>query len=333
VLIIFEGLDKCGKTTLLNKTKEYLEEQFNLNIIVDTPSNKECLYSDNRTECFYNQIRRVSNLAKNNTDIVILDRYYPSWIVYEAYGDYSKFIKNKNFIIEEIKEDKLIPFNLALFIDRPIEDIEQSLSNEEKAIINNLEEYREQFLHLTTIFPRMKIIDNSGSVHYALELILTYIFDSLSEEKFLNKILNSFFTQHEVRIGVYGYGKTLFMNTLLSFIKQECKRHNLEYSVSKGINYTLETSKHLLTLYGLNTYWNNTIDLDYLIIKSMPTNSKDSELFKTLLGYDYFYQLWELDRLRCIKELSWESYIHFIYISKDGKIGISKLEPHILGRI
>lgn len=105
MLITFEGLDASGKTTQVNKLKNYIEE-IGLSVIVyrepgstdvsegirDVLLNTSYIGMDEYAEMFLFQAAR-SHFVRNqlipslsSLDVVILDRFYDSTLAYQGYG-------------------------------------------------------------------------------------------------------------------------------------------------------------------------------------------------------------------------------------------------------
>lgn len=158
MLITFEGLDNCGKTTLVNKIKDYylelgvnveISKEFETNIGIELkkmaiagtldPILKTFLFATDR----YIRMKNISKDELNNK-MILFDRYVPSAIAYRTAESVNKdWVESINSIFPKI--------DFGFFIDiTPTESIKRN--NDEKFNIKSSPEYlkkvREAYLSI-----------------------------------------------------------------------------------------------------------------------------------------------------------------------------------------
>lgn len=196
VLITFEGIEGCGKSTQINKLYNFLKknkikciktrepggtklsEKIRKLIIKDLKNNEDIL-----TELLLlfasrsNHTLKINHFLKKNY-IVLCDRYIDSTYVYQHYeqGQSLKFI---NFLQKKIA-NKAKPF-ITFFLDIPSELSKKRLSKRKKLDrfdkyslikINNL---RKSFLKLSIKFKRIVKIDGANSEDVVHKEIITHL--------------------------------------------------------------------------------------------------------------------------------------------------------------
>lgn len=187
--ITFEGTDGCGKTTQLNKIKDFLtqsgfevvvtREPGDLNIgtkIRDILLHHEGFLSD-RSEMFLFLADRSQHVdalvepAINEGKIVLCDRYIDSTIAYQGYGrgqDIELLKKLNSIAINGIEPD------LTLLFDVSAETAQNRVGNEkdrmESAGMLFHKKVREGYLQLQKENPeRIKIVDANESIDKVFE--------------------------------------------------------------------------------------------------------------------------------------------------------------------
>lgn len=144
-IIVFEGVEGTGKTTIAKKLLKYLKNKGKKSILLREPGGTEisekirkilldCKHKniDKKTEFLLYLASRaqlisekIKELLKKNY-IIILDRFYLATIVYQGYarGLDMKFIKAvNNFIIEDIKPD------ITIILDASLNTIYERIKN------------------------------------------------------------------------------------------------------------------------------------------------------------------------------------------------------------
>lgn len=301
MFIVFEGLDKSGKTTLLNKFKDYLEKQEYKVTVLDTKS--KCLNREDRIECFWNEdILKRSEVDRNNNEYIILsDRYFPSWIVYESKGDYYKYKLLYKRVREALLMDKLRPFTLGFYIYRDINKIKELLSDREKKDIKDISYYHDLFLELTNNIPRFKSIYNR-TIEEALENIIDYWNAQLLEYDFLYQLQNIILadTMSKVNIIVYGEegsGKSYLVAGLSNHIYELALSNNykpliLQWDDLKELDTNTKYDFLIVTLDDA-TYmkFSNETKREYVTLRHKYPNVKKIVVFFITHRY------WDLDKV------------------------------------
>lgn len=196
VLITFEGIEGCGKSTQINKLYSFLKknkikciktrepggtklsEKIRKLIIKDLKNNEDIL-----TELLLlfasrsNHTLKITHFLKKNY-IVLCDRYIDSTYVYQHYeqGQSLKFI---NFLQKKIA-NKAKPF-ITFFLDIPSELSKKRLSKRKK--LDRFDKYslikiknlRKSFLKLSIKFKRIVKIDGANSEHVVHKEIITHL--------------------------------------------------------------------------------------------------------------------------------------------------------------
>lgn len=158
MIVIFEGLDNCGKTTLVNKIRDYysnleidveISKEFETNIGIELkkmaidgtldPVLKAFLFATDR----YIRMRDITKEDIKNK-IILFDRYVPSAVAYRtAEGVDKKWVESINSIFPKA--------NMGFFID--ITTVESVKRNTEdkfniKSSVEHLEKVRKAYLSI-----------------------------------------------------------------------------------------------------------------------------------------------------------------------------------------
>lgn len=137
MFIVFEGLDGCGKTTQVELLEKKLKENGYKNIKLVREPGSTKVSEEIRNILLYNKLTDIQrlflflasrNIVTNeqiipsieNGDIVICDRYAPSTLAYQGYGqkaaDIELIHRMNNLACENIHPD------LIIFIDVPFNE-------------------------------------------------------------------------------------------------------------------------------------------------------------------------------------------------------------------
>ncbi len=196
ILITFEGIEGCGKSTQISKLYNFLKknkikciktrepggtkisEKIRKVIIEDLKNNE-----DNLTELLLlfasrsNHVLKISKYLKKNY-IVICDRYIDSTYVYQHY-EQGQSLKLINLLQKKI-ENKAKPF-ITFFLDIPVSVSKKRLLNRRKldrfdkystAKLNNL---RNSFLKLSKKFKRIVKIDAYNNINVVHKEIIKHL--------------------------------------------------------------------------------------------------------------------------------------------------------------
>ncbi|MCS7180133.1 MAG: dTMP kinase [bacterium] len=205
IIVSFEGIDGCGKTTIVKKFYQYLLKKNYQVIVLHEPGgtkigdrirkillskniemSKFCelfLYLASRSQLIEEKIKK--NLERGK--IIILDRYIDSTFAYQGYGRNIslKFIRDlHSFIIEK----KYLP-NITFLIDEKPENLIEILKRKNKDRIEeeSLEfqkKVRKGYLEIAKKNRRVKIIKRQSEEETFLEVIKKW-------EEFLNEYKRS----------------------------------------------------------------------------------------------------------------------------------------------
>ena len=147
MFIVFEGLDGCGKTTQVELLEKKLKENGYKNIKLVREPGSTKVSEEIRNIILYNKLTDIQrlflflasrNIVTNeqiipsikNGDIVICDRYAPSTLAYQGYGekvaDIELIHKMNNLACEQVHPD------LVIFIDVPIEECMKRMDIEDE---------------------------------------------------------------------------------------------------------------------------------------------------------------------------------------------------------
>ncbi len=196
ILITFEGIEGCGKSTQINKLYNFfkknnikciktrepggtkISEKIRKVIIEDLKNNE-----DNLTELLLlfasrsNHIIKISQYLKKNY-IVICDRYIDSTYVYQHY-EQGQSLKLINLLQKKI-ENKTKPF-ITFFLDIPVTVTKKRLSNRKKLdrfdkySIVKLNNLRNSFLKLSKKFKRIVKIDANNNINVVHKEIIKHL--------------------------------------------------------------------------------------------------------------------------------------------------------------
>lgn len=196
ILITFEGIEGCGKSTQINKLYNFfkknnikciktrepggtkISEKIRKVIIEDLKNNE-----DNLTELLLlfasrsNHIIKISQYLKKNY-IVICDRYIDSTYVYQHY-EQGQSLKLINLLQKKI-ENKTKPF-ITFFLDIPVTVSKKRLSNRKKLdrfdkySIVKLNNLRNSFLKLSKKFKRIVKIDANNNINVVHKEIIKHL--------------------------------------------------------------------------------------------------------------------------------------------------------------
>ena len=127
--IVFEGIDRSGKSTQMNRFKEYLESTTNLTVwntrepygeetrkLIKTvpmspPEQLDLILEDRRLHC--DLIRE----KLESVEVVLCDRFTPSTLAYQGYGhgiDPDILIKANEAVTRGLRPDSVIVFDLPI---------------------------------------------------------------------------------------------------------------------------------------------------------------------------------------------------------------------------
>ncbi len=186
ILITFEGIEKCGKTTQAKLLYEYLKEKGIPCILVHEPGgtkigeeirkillDKENTKMTPKTELFLYLAARAQLLTEvifpslQEGKIIICDRFSDSTLAYQGGG--------RNLELEKINQinkyatDKLKP-NLTILIDIPVSISQERIKKEKKDRLEKENEefhkrVRDTYLFLAKRAPkRIKIFEGNKSI-------------------------------------------------------------------------------------------------------------------------------------------------------------------------
>lgn len=202
MFITFEGPEGAGKTTILNKLKDILQEQGFKVLQTREPGgisiseqirevllNQENVAMDERTEALLYAAARRQHLvekvlpALEEGTMVLCDRFIDSSLAYQGYA--RGLGVDAVYQINRFAIGETMP-NLTLYFDiDPKEGLARIQANEDREV-NRLdmeklsfhEKVREGYLMLVERFPeRMKVVEASVSIEMVLEKTLAIIQD------------------------------------------------------------------------------------------------------------------------------------------------------------
>lgn len=120
MILLLDGLDRCGKDTQLKKIKQYFEENLNQVFHVLHYSNIKCKDSRLASEYYYQEMFGLIDFAeKQNINLILNRSHIGEYIYAPLYRNYSgQFIFN---IEQEFAHtiDKFSNLHLFIFIDKP----------------------------------------------------------------------------------------------------------------------------------------------------------------------------------------------------------------------
>ncbi|MCM8771605.1 MAG: dTMP kinase [Candidatus Omnitrophica bacterium] len=212
IIISFEGIDGCGKTTIVKKFYKYLKKKKLDAIVLHEPGsthvgekirrillnknisiNKYCelfLYLASRIQLIEEKIKKYFDKNK----IIILDRYIDSTFAYQGYGRKIplKFIEK---IHKKLISPKFIP-DITFLIDEKPENLIKILKNKkadriEKESIEFQKRVRKGYLKLATKNKRIKIIrreDEETTFKKVLKEWETFLNENRGNKKIFSKI-------------------------------------------------------------------------------------------------------------------------------------------------
>lgn len=207
MFITFEGPEGAGKTTILNKLKDILQEQGYKVLQTREPGgisiseqirevllNKENGAMDERTEALLYAAARRQHLvekvlpALEEGTMVLCDRFIDSSLAYQGYA--RGLGVDAVYQINRFAIGETMP-NLTLYFDiDPKEGLARIQANEDREV-NRLdmeklsfhEKVREGYLMLVDRFPeRMKVVEASASIEMVLEKSLAIIQDYVKKQ-------------------------------------------------------------------------------------------------------------------------------------------------------
>lgn len=207
MFITFEGPEGAGKTTILNKLKDILQEQGYKVLQTREPGgisiseqirevllNKENGAMDERTEALLYAAARRQHLvekvlpALEEGTMVLCDRFIDSSLAYQGYA--RGLGVDAVYQINRFAIGETMP-NLTLYFDiDPKEGLARIQANEDREV-NRLdmeklsfhEKVREGYLMLVDRFPeRMKVVEASANIEMVLEKSLAIIQDYVKKQ-------------------------------------------------------------------------------------------------------------------------------------------------------
>ncbi|MEO0096498.1 MAG: dTMP kinase [candidate division WOR-3 bacterium] len=204
ILITFEGIERCGKTTQAKLLYEYLKQKGIPCILVHEPGgtkigeeirkillDKKNIKMSPKTEFFLYLAARAQLLAEiifpslQEGKVVICDRFSDSTLAYQGGG--------RNLSLEKISQinryatDKLKP-NLTILIDIPVSISQERIKKEEKDRLEKEDEefhkrVRNTYLFLAKRAPkRIKIFEGDKSIEDLHLEIRTKVIQFLAKE-------------------------------------------------------------------------------------------------------------------------------------------------------
>ncbi|MEO0130443.1 MAG: dTMP kinase [candidate division WOR-3 bacterium] len=204
ILITFEGIERCGKTTQAKLLYEYLKQKGIPCILVHEPGgtkigeeirkillDKKNIQMSPKTEFFLYLAARAQLLAEiifpslQEGKVVICDRFSDSTLAYQGGG--------RNLSLEKISQinryatDKLKP-NLTILIDIPVSISQERIKKEEKDRLEKEDEefhkrVRNTYLFLAKRAPkRIKIFEGDKSIEDLHLEIRTKVIQFLAKE-------------------------------------------------------------------------------------------------------------------------------------------------------
>lgn len=170
ILVSFEGIDGCGKTTIINEIKKTLDKTHNVYLsyepgnifgeIAKFGNDKLFLPNSNILLWWLSRLYEQNLNEFRSANIVLKDRYYDSSFVYQnLLNNKTLFEMNYNecFIVPNITFIFKIDINIA--ISRILE--KNKFDQYEDDDYNKLKHRQQEFLKLPYLFPErnIKIID------------------------------------------------------------------------------------------------------------------------------------------------------------------------------
>ncbi|CUS97118.1 dTMP kinase [Candidatus Chrysopegis kryptomonas] len=208
MLITFEGVDLCGKTTqaeiLIKRLKDlgydvvFVREPGGTKIsemIRDILLDLRNLEMDSITELFLFSASRAQLVkeiilpALNSGKIVICDRFYDSTLAYQGYGRGIDIEKIK--VINELASSGLVP-DVTFLIDIPVDEIyrrkskvietggvKNSTDRMESSGVEFYERVRRGYLEIAKMSERFVVIDGTMGIDEISEKIWSIVFEKL----------------------------------------------------------------------------------------------------------------------------------------------------------
>ena len=191
--ITFEGADGSGKTTQIEKIKEYLEKQGHKCLLTREPGGSDLgnkireillhydgevdslaellLYMADRAQ----HVKKVIIPALNEGKIVLCDRYTDSSVSYQGYArglDIERIIELNKIATDGLEPDLTIVFDVETEVAmKRVGDVKDRLEQEGVEFHKKL---RNGYLELAKRFPdRIKVINSNLSIEEVFEQVKT----------------------------------------------------------------------------------------------------------------------------------------------------------------
>lgn len=168
-VIIIEGLDNTGKSTVINEIKEYLNGQRIKVIHCEKPvGSTYAEMAQNQNDLFIDIARSIISYKKNNIfDVVILDRaWYGEFVYGQLYREHNPFDIKMNIVSIEDSLNYYFKKDELSFILLNVNNIEFSIKHDDGLSISEAD--REKMLKeqkmFETIFKYSSIINKSNII-------------------------------------------------------------------------------------------------------------------------------------------------------------------------
>lgn len=195
-IIVFEGVDYSGKSSIIKAIKNKLEDQNKTALIISEPGTtpmgkeiRELLKSDiprsKETELFLQEAARrdIHDLSiwknKDKYDYLLLDRYTYSTIAYQVAGNGNNYQKAK--ILNSLATDNLIP-DLAILITAETDYLRSNdqIDKYDQHFINHDEfsdRVKNSYLGMVAKGELVQVINPSDNQAIAVDACLNLILD------------------------------------------------------------------------------------------------------------------------------------------------------------
>jgi thymidylate kinase len=173
-LVVFEGVDGSGKSTLINKCADKLREMGKTVEVLNFPRDRAVLHAEDPIMHILNEmvIERGNHLKrKDPPDFLLYDRYWISTMVYQISP---AFLKNPNFSVMDWTWEgvirlfqEILPIDRLIFCNPPEAEMRENFSRRGDDYVLNMEKWREFYYKYLELVPIVEhFVKTSTTIGY-----------------------------------------------------------------------------------------------------------------------------------------------------------------------
>lgn len=176
--VIIEGVDKSGKSTLIEKLKNEFPRGISLKLMTKPKDS-----SQKETEKLFEMYTTMKDMTNNKDYVYIFDRYYQSELVYSYLRGKDRLETEEGKIFFDNLEEELKEDTLVVLLEHPAKEVAKRFKKCKEDFVDKseIEKLQQRYRHVVTNSKlRYIIIDTMElGLGYSVELIRGELFKIL----------------------------------------------------------------------------------------------------------------------------------------------------------